>query len=606
MIVCFALQADTDGSSLKRAALTVESVRKHLPEAKIIQMANEDFPEVSGVDEVVRRKNDGDFIRWAFESIIGLADRGENILQIATDVVLCADVSDVFDSTFDIASCRYPAHDRDDGAFCGDVNFIKPSGLAFWKASLGYYNNHPEIQDGWEGGQTAFLEISKTFAVKELDYETYCWTPDKPRMIPSHAKIAHFRGNRKLFMESVCRIKYPTVFVCTEDSEILRDMVSRNLSHYFPYEFIVANDAGALTFLEEKRVISLHPDVCIVSGLDDLVRYEGYAVSKDRSVRVWTGDKIGKLPQPLEQVLPRQIVAYSATEQDIPKDAKIVSFKESAYKPAEIKGNWVEHIYKVGGGSSLELDIVGNCTDEFLTNNIKASLTLPHPILDAGIKAHNNMLCIVGGGPSLAESIEDIRRKQKSGAAIWALNNSFKYLRDNGIEPNAHIMLDAREKNAAFVPENSPATLFYSASCHPNVFEAASHAGGKIIVWYPAIAGITDLLANRKAILIATGNSVGLKAMGLAMVMGFLDVHLYGFDSSYRGDENHAYKQPLNDSERVIDVQVNGRKFKTAAWMAMQAEEFKQISKDLCENHGMAFTVHGDGLLPYVASLMAA
>ena len=47
--------------------------------------------------------------------------------------------------------------------------------------------------------------------------------------------------------------------------------------------------------------------------------------------------------------------------------------------------------------------------------------------------------------------------------------------------------------------------------------------------------------------LIGGGTTVGLLAMSLAFLRGFRKIHLYGFDSCYRGDEHHAYAQNLND-----------------------------------------------------------
>lgn len=628
MIVCFALQADTDGSSLKRAAITIESVRKHIPDAKIIQMANDEFPAVEGVDEVVRRKNDGDFIRWAFSSLIGLIERGENVLQIATDIVLNGDVSDVFKEEFDVASCRYPLVDRADGAFCGDINFIKPSGLAFWRAVLDCYNNTPSIQDGWEGGQTAFLKVSKEMPVKELDYHTYCWTPWNPEIIPEWVKIAHFRGWRKSFMEMAYKLKRHTVIMCVDDGsekaseyvQVLHDMVNRNLGVSFPYKFIYYTNKDvsfdgiqtrkmdefinkSYQFEQGTRIIQLDVTNCVVCGLDNLTTYEGLPLkTDDNSVLVWFFGEESQFSR-FEDTFPDFFHQYTPDMADIPKNARIISFK-GGILPHEVKDSWVEHVWRIGGGSVIEYKIVGNVSDEFMTNNVINAMSLPYVNI-ADMQEENGLqLCIVGGGPSLADCIGEIQARAANGAIIWALNNSIKYLREHGVIAHAQIMLDAREKNVEFVPEDAQTALLYASTCHASVFSKAEKSGSDIMIWHPSIKGILDVLGSRKAVVIGCGNSVGLKAMGLAMVMGFRDVHLYGYDSSYRGKENHAYKQPLNDGESIKEVQVNGVKFLAAAWMALQAEEFKETAKDLVENHGMSFTIHGDGLLPYIASLL--
>lgn len=409
--------------------------------------------------------------------------------------------------------------------------------------------------------------------------------------------------------------------------EILHDMVTRNIPKGTFFNFICftndpkpynreiqkrpwkeGNDIDALfqpgLFPDGDRIIYFDLDICITSGLDDLIKYDGEyaAMWPHKSVMIWEAGKAIKA-KILQSIFPDSFHDYIEKCQfDIPKGSKIVSFN-GKFAPHECQGNWVPFIWKIGGGSSLEFEIAGNVTDKELTANVEYALKLLYETLSKPIEAHDGVLCIVGGGPSLADDVEEIRGRYKGGAVIWALNNSFRYLRDNGIEAHAHVMLDAREKNAEFVLP-SPTTRIYASTVHPEVFKAAKLCGGEILIWHPMIAGMLDKLGKKPAVLIGCGNSVGLKAMGLSMVMGFRDVHLYGYDSSYRGDENHAYSQPLNDCERIIEVQVNGIKFKTAPWMAMQADEFKEIAKDLCENHGMKFTIHGDGLLPYVAKLL--
>lgn len=204
MIVTFALQAENKFSPvLPRALSMINSIKDHLPKAKIIQLSNEKFPGIGGVDEVQRLPYEGDFIEWALNSMVKLMERGEDVLQIATDVLLKANVSEVFNDHFDVAACRYPLRDRSDGAFCGDVNFIHSSGLSFWQDVLEMYLKSNK-RDGWEGGQTAFLEVvnRNRYNVKELDYDIYCRTPEALNQDVTRAKILHFRGPRKTMMAS--------------------------------------------------------------------------------------------------------------------------------------------------------------------------------------------------------------------------------------------------------------------------------------------------------------------------------------------------------------------------------------------------------------------
>lgn len=201
---------------------------------------------------------------------------------------------------------------------------------------------------------------------------------------------------------------------------------------------------------------------------------------------------------------------------------------------------------------------------------------------------HDGVAVIVGGGPSLADFVEEIRMRKQNGQMIWTVNNTYSYLMERGIEPDAHVFLDSRQQNVEFVRPGPRVTYYLDVRCHPDIYEKTS--GCKRIMY-----GFDHS---------ATGHTVGLKALYLTAMSGFRMIHLYGFDSSYRELKHHAYEQPLNDRENVCEIRLkDGSTFLTAPWMAQQADEFQYIANSLaeqdCEIH-----VHGDGLLPRVAQLM--
>ena len=51
-------------------------------------------------------------------------------------------------------------------------------------------------------------------------------------------------------------------------------------------------------------------------------------------------------------------------------------------------------------------------------------------------------------------------------------------------------------------------------------------------------------------------------------------------------------------------INVAGRSFETAPWMAQQVEDFKKLAPPLRDIYGIRFVVHGDGLIPQVAASM--
>lgn len=213
---------------------------------------------------------------------------------------------------------------------------------------------------------------------------------------------------------------------------------------------------------------------------------------------------------------------------------------------------------------------------------------------------HERAAAIVGGGPSLEESLDELRAMKSSGADIYALNGAHDYLLDNGIRPDFHVLLDSRPANISFVQRPQQGIKYLvAAQCHPDIFDAL--AGHDVVQWVAWIPG-ADALAqefDQNMQFVGGGNTVGLKALTLCAFSGYRDLHLFGYDSSYRDGENHAYKQPLNDGESTMSVMVGGRVFHCARWMGRQAYLFQHHLRELSAM-GVNVSVYGDGLIPWM------
>lgn len=212
---------------------------------------------------------------------------------------------------------------------------------------------------------------------------------------------------------------------------------------------------------------------------------------------------------------------------------------------------------------------------------------------------------IVGGGPSLQDSLPNLRMKWQRGGIVFALNGAHDWLIDRGIRPDFHVLLDARRENSRFVQApRKEVTYLVAAQCHGDVFEAL--AGQHVIVWVACLETaeqeqeLGEKFPELPISTIGGGSTVGLKAANLAYLWGFRDIQFYGLDSSYADGENHAYRQAANDQESRIEVHAAGRDFICAPWMAKQADEFQQQQRQLTRL-GCRIKVHGDGLIPHIA-----
>lgn len=287
-----------------------------------------------------------------------------------------------------------------------------------------------------------------------------------------------------------------------------------------------------------------------------------------------------------------------------PTKASVVVF-HGLPRPADVTDGWVPEVWKIGGMSRAELDSVCNTARDAILSNIRHAVSLNLPWVDVA-KPHDGHVAIVGGGPSVKALLGEIRQRQKAGQQVMALNGAAAFLAKASIRADAHVMVDARPINAAFLAGHDGLALLAS-QCAPETFEQACKAGLPVEIWHANTDGVADLLADeeRPVHLVGGGSTVGLNAIVLAWMRGYRNIHLYGYDSSFSGESHHAYAQPQNDGDRIIDALFNSRRFKTTAWMVQQVNEFQPLAAGLIAD-GCTITVHGDGLLPAVAADMAA
>lgn len=233
-----------------------------------------------------------------------------------------------------------------------------------------------------------------------------------------------------------------------------------------------------------------------------------------------------------------------------------------------------------------------NCTRDLPWTNVRPPNT--------------QQICIVGGAPSLKETLPSIRTKRQLGARVWALNNAWRALAAAGIKFDAILLMDSRPENVEFLAGGPDVEYLISATCHPDIFAAL--AGKRVTLWFPDQGrgieqGTMHAQRPNHGVLLQGGGTVGLRAMVLAHALGYRKLHLYGMDSCYHGKEHHAYPQWLNDGERAIDIHLRGVTYWCAPWMARQADEFNETWNRLTQ-WGCTIQAHGRGLIPDMCRIL--
>lgn len=256
-----------------------------------------------------------------------------------------------------------------------------------------------------------------------------------------------------------------------------------------------------------------------------------------------------------------------------------------------------------------------NTPDDRLAENIRHSIRLGYPQLRPQ-PAHGDRALLVGGGPSLEDTFEELRDLYFAGAKVVTVNGSYRWCLERNIRPSAQIVLDARPENARFVQPAIPQCKYLLASqCAP---ETWAEVKGRPDVWiWHAVAGDNETL---KPILDAFylgqwmptpgGTTVIMRALAILRAIGFLRFDLFGVDSCFLGGKHHAYDQPENATDRAYPFVIHptghpelARTFLCAPWHAKQLECFLQTIR--VNGHQFLLNVHGDGLLAYALKCSA-
>ena len=248
------------------------------------------------------------------------------------------------------------------------------------------------------------------------------------------------------------------------------------------------------------------------------------------------------------------------------------------------------------------IPIVCNTRDSEIFANVKAAVSRDLPVLHVS-DPHDRVAVIVGGGPSLKRQLAHLDAHKAQGHEIFTLNGTMGALHSAGIRSDYYVMLDARPVNLPFLDHLEADHFLIASQCAPAAFDKLT--GEDVTLWHPNYPGLAEYIGDDDCALIGGGTTVGLQAISIAYAMGYRQIHIYGFDSSYSGDEGHAYVQHQNDNDPRAEYWVAGEKFIAAPWMARQAMEFQEASRQLADGDAELY-VHGDGLLPAIAKRMSA
>ena len=210
-------------------------------------------------------------------------------------------------------------------------------------------------------------------------------------------------------------------------------------------------------------------------------------------------------------------------------------------------------------------------------------------------------IMLLAGGPSLNDFEDQIKAARAKGMPLVTVNGTYNWALDRGLKPSLQIMVDGREFMERFVtPQVDTCKYLMASQVSPKVMLGLPR--DRTWLWHSGINKEGEALAKElnggKFFPIPGGCTVITRAIPLLRLLGFSKIHVYGFDSCFKGEAHHAYKQPENDDELVLSVSCGGKTFNCTPWHVMQANEFMGLVKLLGDE--VELEVYGDGLIKQI------
>lgn len=219
-----------------------------------------------------------------------------------------------------------------------------------------------------------------------------------------------------------------------------------------------------------------------------------------------------------------------------------------------------------------------------------------HAVRRAGVgriapgEQRDDPIAICCYGPSLRDTWQEAVKFP----TVMSMSGSHRFLVERGRIPDLHVEVDPRPHKVGLIGEPQDGTTYYvSSCCSPAVFD---HLTGKDVrLWHVFTgkeAGFRPIPFAEWAL--SGGSGVGIRAVVLARLLGFTNIHVFGMDgSASQKYGTHAGDHP-NQAAELKTLEHNGRTFRTTASMLEVARETWPQLNQLPDT---TVQFYGDGLV---------
>ena len=236
---------------------------------------------------------------------------------------------------------------------------------------------------------------------------------------------------------------------------------------------------------------------------------------------------------------------------------------------------------------------------DYIRNNIKENLNL---IKDYDwvkkYKPTDAHVAVVSGGVIDFKNLKHVKKKYN--AEVWCVKHALPKLVEQGITPDACLVLDPRpvegisthgiKRTELFetIPEE---TRFYIASMtDPSVTRHIMSKTDNILGFHAFTDGVRDMSITDRVVidkgigipegtvLISGGTAAATRTIGLLDTLGYHNIHLFGFDCSVPDitDEQKSEKDE-GGNPKYIHVETGGKKFYSTGELLALAQDLERM-----------------------------
>lgn len=230
-----------------------------------------------------------------------------------------------------------------------------------------------------------------------------------------------------------------------------------------------------------------------------------------------------------------------------------------------------------------------------ILENIRTNTAAGLPVMEIK-NFHSGSLAVVGGGPSLADSLETIRNFD---GEVWCINDSHDYLIERGIVPDSVAYMEVAPNFPRYIDHpHKDVRYLWASHCDPEGIRRLRSNGGYVELWNCICGKGEQKLVPKGSPMIPGGSRAALRVFHLGLAQGFRKFHVFGYDASYC-EKSHAYYHRGAKDHLLMDVHCAGKEFLTIPGLARKAKEFTEIMQRM--SLFIDVTVYGYGLIPHIA-----